>query len=138
MNIRRLTQAVALAIALGATGLPAFAQRVIVVPQGATVVTIETWANDTAVRYDGRIPRYVYLEEMGRRYDADGNRLETRERYLNDWRNRWDARDPSGRGLTPVEVSRLTRNVDSGTSGLPVSGTGVQPGNMGPANSKGQ
>lgn len=132
MNIGRLTQAVAVAIALGTTGLPAFAQ-------GANpTVTIQVWADDTAGRYDGRIPRNVYLEEMGRRYDADGNRVVTREIYLNDWRNRWDAMDPSGRGLTPAEVSRLTGKVDSGTSGMPMSGTGVQPGNMGPANSKGQ
>ena len=132
MNIGRLTQAVAVTIALATTGLPAFAQ-------GATpTVTIQVWADDTAGRYDGRIPRNVYLEEMGRRYDADGNRVVTREIYLNDWRNRWDAMDPSGRGLTPAEVSRLTGKVDSGTSGMPMSGTGVQPGNMGPANSKGQ
>jgi hypothetical protein len=32
----------------------------------------------------------------------------------------------------------LTHNVDSSTSGIPRSGAGVQPGNMGPANSKGQ
>jgi hypothetical protein len=132
MNIGRLTQAVAVAIALGTTGLPAFAQS------ATPTVTIQVWADDTAGRYDGRIPRHIYIEEMGRRYDADGNRVVTREIYLNDWRNRWDAMDPSGRGLTPAEVSRLTGKVDSGTSGMPMSGTGVQPGNMGPANSKGQ
>jgi hypothetical protein len=137
MEIGRLTRVVALASTLAATPLPAFSQSTIVIP-GATVVTIETWADETAARYDGRIPRHVYLDEMGRRYDADGNRLGTRESYLNDWRNRWDAMDPSGRGLTPAEVSRMTGHVDSGTSGLPMSGSGVQAGNMGPANSKGQ
>jgi len=102
------------------------------------VVTVEVWANDTAPQYNGRIPRTVYMQEMGRRYDADGNRVVARDVYLNDWGNRWDAVDPSGRGLSPAEVSALTHNVDSTTSGMPRSGTGVQPGNMGPSNSKGQ
>jgi Tfp pilus assembly protein FimT len=129
MNIRLL--AVALSAALLVSGAPAVAQ-------GTKVVTIEVWANDTAARYDGRIPRTVYLEEMSRRYDADGNRVVTREVYLNDWNTRWATMDPYGRGLSPAEVSQLTHNVDSNTSGIPRSGSGVQPGNMGPANSKGQ
>ncbi|HEY2817890.1 MAG TPA: hypothetical protein VGK44_12265 [Casimicrobiaceae bacterium] len=129
MNIRLL--AIAMAGALLASAAPAMADA-------TKVGTIEIWANDTATQYNGRIPRTVYLQEMGRRYDADGNRVVTRDAYLNDWGNRWDAIDPSGRGLSPAEVSNLTHNVDSTTSGMPRSGTGVQPGNMGPSNSKGQ
>jgi len=129
MNIRQL--AIALAGTLVMAGAPAMAGT-------SKVVTIEVWANDTATQYNGRIPRTVYLQEMGRRYDADGNRVVTRDVYLSDWGIRWDAIDPNGRGLSPAEVSALTHNVDSTTSGMPRSGTGVQPGNMGPANSKGQ
>ena len=129
MNIRLL--AIALAGAALTSGAPVMAD-------GNKVVTVEVWANNTAPQYNGRIPRSVYMQEMGRRYDADGNRVVTREVYLNDWGHRWDAVDPSGRGLSPAEVSALTHNVDSTTSGIPRSGTGVQPGNMGPANSKGQ
>jgi len=129
MNIKLLPAA--LAAALLVSGAPAFAQS-------TKVITIEVWADDTASHYEGRIPRTVYLEEMGRRYDADGNRVVTREVYLNDWRSRWDTMDPYGRGLSPAEVSNLTHNVDSTTSGIPRSGAGAQPGNMGPANSKGQ
>ena len=129
MNIRLL--ALALAGSIWAAGAPVTAEN-------TKVITIEVWAADTAPRYEGRIPRTVYLEEMGRRYDADGNRVVTREVYLNDWRSRWDTMDPYGRGLSPAEVSNLTHNVDSTTSGIPRSGAGAQPGNMGPANSKGQ
>ena len=129
MNVKLLTTALAAALLI--SGAPATAES-------TKVITIEVWANDTAARYDGRIPRTVYLEEMGRRYDADGNRVVTREVYLNDWNNRWATMDPYGRGLSPAEVSQLTHNVDSTTSGIPRSGAGAQPGNMGPANSKGQ
>ena len=129
MNIKLLTGALAAALLI--SGAPATAES-------TKVITIEVWANDTAARYDGRIPRTVYLEEMGRRYDADGNRVVTREVYLNDWNNRWATMDPYGRGLSPAEVSQLTHNVDSTTSGIPRSGAGAQPGNMVPANSKGQ
>jgi hypothetical protein len=40
--------------------------------------------------------------------------------------------------MSPAEVSNLTHNVDSTTSGVPWNGSGAQAGNMGPANSKGQ
>jgi hypothetical protein len=130
MNIKLL--AVGLAAAFLATGAPGIAQ-------GTRVITIEeVWVPDTAVRYDGRVHHYVYLDATGRRWDADGNRIVSRDVYVNDWRSRWDAFDPEGRGLSPAEVSQLTHNVDSSTSGLPMSGAGAQPGNMGPANSKGQ
>ena len=38
---------------------------------------------------------------------------------------------------TPAEVSELTGNVDS-SAGPALEGSGVQPGNMGPGNAKGQ
>jgi hypothetical protein len=147
MNIRRLS--IVLAGALLVSGAPALARD-------SKVATIEVWTNDTATQYTttspqvvyvGQTPRVVYFEQTPRvvyvegatrRYDADGNRVYTRDVYLNDWSNRSDAWDPSGRGMSPAEVSNLTHNVDSTTSGLPRSGAGVQPGNMGPANSKGQ
>ena len=98
----------------------------------------EGWANDTAIRYNGRIPRDVYIDEMGRRWESDANRRGTRDVYLNDLRGRWSQADRDNRGLTPAEISQMTGKVDSSTSGIPMSGSGVQPGNMGPANSKGQ
>ena len=39
---------------------------------------------------------------------------------------------------TPADTSRATGRVDSDTPGAPFSGSGVQAGNMGPGNSKGQ
>jgi hypothetical protein len=132
MNIKRLTQAIAFATVLGAAGaMPAYAES-------TNSVTFEGWANDTAPHYNGRIPRDVYVDEMGRRWDSDANHRGTRDVYMTDLRGRWQKVDPDNRGLTPVEISRMTGKVDSSTSGMPMSGAGVQPGNMGPANSKGQ
>ena len=132
MRIKRLTQAVAFATVLGAAGaMPAYAES-------TNSVTFEGWANDTAVRYDGRIPRDIYLDEMGRRWDADAGHRGTRDLYLIELRSRWDLADRNNSGLTPAEISRMTGNVDSSTAGMPKSGAGAQAGNMGPANSKGQ
>jgi len=39
--------------------------------------------------------------------------------------------------LTPAEVSRIYGNVDSAAQ-APLTGSGVQAGNMGPGNSKGK
>ena len=130
MNIKLLT--VALAAALLASGAPAVAQGTRV------IIEEEVWVPDTVIRYDTRVPRYTYIDATGRYWDADGNRIVSRDVYVNDWRSRRDAFDPAGRGMSPAEVSNLTHSVDSSTSGLPMSGAGAQPGNMGPANSKGQ
>ncbi|HVO87622.1 MAG TPA: hypothetical protein VMV45_03695 [Casimicrobiaceae bacterium] len=73
------------------------------------------WATDYAGRNRGRVSRKAYMDEMERR---------------------WDAADRSRQGLTPAEVSRLYGNVDSAAP-PPRTGSGVQPGNMGPGNSKG-
>lgn len=159
MNIRLLSAV--LAGGLLASGTPALAHD-------QKVATIEVWANGTApsstytyaspsatytytatatpqvvtttpqVVYVESTPQVVYLEGTTRHYDADGNRIYTTEVYSNDWLDRSDAYDPSGRGMSPAEVSNLTHNVDSTTSGIPWNGSGAQPGNMGPANSKGQ
>ena len=45
--------------------------------------------------------------------------------------------DANRGGLSPAEASRLTGRVDSNAP-APLSGSGVQPGNMGPGNSKGK
>ena len=76
----------------------------------------DSWATDYAARNNGRISRKAYLDEMGRR---------------------WDAMDRSQQGLTPADVSRLTGHVDSNAA-APRTGSGVQAGNMGPGNQKGQ
>jgi len=77
---------------------------------------LDLWMQDYSVRNNGRISREAYLDEMGRR---------------------WDAMDANRGGLSPAEVSRLTGRVDSNAP-APLTGTGVQPGNMGPGNSKGK
>ena len=83
---------------------------------GERDVDMSGWANDYATRNHGRISRRAYMDEMGRR---------------------WDEVDSNGQGLTPADVSRLTGRVDS-SAPPPLSGSGVQAGNMGPGNSKGK
>jgi hypothetical protein len=61
----------------------------------------------------------------------------TQEDYLREAARRWDASDIDHLGLTPAEMSALTGHVDSNAL-APIDGTGVQPGNMGPGNSRGQ
>jgi hypothetical protein len=132
MTIRNAIHIAAFAAAVSVAGtIPAMAES-------TNSTTFEGWANQTAPRYQGHIPRDIYLDEMGRRWDADPNRSGTRELYLNRLRAQWDSMDPNNRGLTPAEISRMSGNVDSTASSLPKSGSGVQPGNMGPSNSKGQ
>src|ERR1700682_6717708 len=98
MRIKRLTQAVAFATVLGAAGaMPAYAES-------TNSVTFEGWANDTAVRYNGRIPRDIYLDEMGRRWDADAGHRGTRELYLIELRGRWDGSGRGTSGLTRGEM----------------------------------
>ena len=99
--------------------------------------TVQTWADDAAALNGGVIKEDAYLDEMGRRWDANPNHNGTRGLYLDDLRARWEAVDPSNQGLTPAEVSELTGNVDS-SAGPTLEGGGVQPGNMGPGNAKGQ
>jgi len=77
---------------------------------------LDLWMQDYSLRNDGRISREAYLDEMGRR---------------------WDAMDANRSGLAPADVSRLTGRVDSNAL-VPLTGSGVQPGNMGPGNSKGK
>lgn len=124
------TAALAAALYLGGT-LPATAEN-------TNSTTFEGWAIQTAPQYQGRIPRDVYLDEMGRRWDSDSHRSGTRELYLNQLRSQWDTMDPNNQGLTPAEISRMTGKVDSNTSAVPKTGSGAQAGNMGPSNSKGQ
>ena len=82
----------------------------------ATQDDLDAWMRDNATRNDGRITRQMYMDEMGRR---------------------WDAMDQNRQGLSPADVSRMTGRVDSNAQ-APLSGSGVQAGNMGPGNSKGK
>ncbi|HEY3180934.1 MAG TPA: hypothetical protein VGL25_18890 [Casimicrobiaceae bacterium] len=100
-------------------------------------VTIQRSTDNTAIQSAGVIREDAFLDEMGRRWDADPNHTGSRSLYLESMRARWEARDPDNRGLSPAEVSELTGNVDT-SAGPTISGTGVQPGNMGPGNAKGQ
>ena len=132
MKITRLSHAMAVAalVATAATA-PAFAES-------SNSQTFEGWANETATANNGRISRDVYMNEMGRRWDADTRHTGTRDAYMGDLGTRWERADTEKRGLTPVEISRMTGKVDSSTAGVPKTGSGVQPGNMGPSSSKGQ
>lgn len=138
MNSIRWMKTVAIAAALAAAPVAAVAQTTVQTRPatdqgyGATVGgsvsgspsarvpapqdDLDLWMQDYSVRNDGRISREAYLDEMGRR---------------------WDAMDANRGGLSPAEVSRLTGRVDSNAPS-PLSGSGVQPGNMGPGNSKGK
>ena len=70
--------------------------------------TIRSWAQDTAAQNGGVIREDAYLDEMGRRWDANPDRTGMRGVYLDDLRARWEAADRSGQGLTPAEVSEMT------------------------------
>ena len=130
MTIGKLIRVVAVASILSAgAAAPAWS--------GGTSVTIQGWAEQTAAQNGGVIREDAYVDEMGRRWDADPNRTGSRGLYLQDMRARWEAQDPSNQGLSPAEVSELTGNVDT-SAGPTLSGTGVQPGNMGRGNAKGQ
>lgn len=61
----------------------------------------------------------------------------THQVYVNDLGQRFVAVGTAERGLTPEEASHIYGNVDS-AAGPTLTGTGVQPGNMGPGNAKGQ
>jgi hypothetical protein len=133
MNIRKLAQAMALSSIVGVTTIvPAYAA------DGDKMQSFDTWANQTATQYGGRIPRQVYIDEMGRRWEMDPNRYGTRAMYIDQMGRRWDLVDVDGRGLTPSDASRLTGNVDTSALGPPLTGSDVQPGNMGPGSTKAQ
>jgi hypothetical protein len=130
MTIGKSLPVIAIASILGAAAAaPAWS--------GGTRVTIQSWADHTATQNNGVIREDAYLDEMGRRWDADPNHTGSRSLYLQGMRARWEAVDPSNRGLSPAQVSELMGNVDA-SAGPTISGTGVQPGNMGPGNAKGQ
>ena len=72
-----------------------------------------------------------------REYSGRNNGRITRDAYLNEMGRRWDAMDSNRQGLAPADVSRITGSVDSNAQ-APLTGSGVQAGNMGPGNSKGK
>jgi len=82
-------------------------------------------------------PAYDDLDAWVDRYSLSHGGYVTREDYLREMARRWDAADIDGQGLTPADMSRLTGRVDTNAL-APLSGTGVQPGNMGPGNSRGE
>ena len=130
MTKGKLVRVIAVASILGAgVAAPAWS--------GGTRVNIQSWADQTAVQNGGVIREDAYLDEMGRRWDANPNHTGSRSLYLQDMRARWEAVDPSNQGLSPAQVSELTGNVDK-SAGPTISATGVQPGNMRPGNAKGQ
>jgi len=132
--MKRMMRSAAIAMAMCGVGIPAaYAETILQTyesaPSGSTIV-IE------------RSPRSVYLDEMGRPYVEVTTpavpTLIVAPVAVEVVSDRWDGVTHDDRGMTPAEISHLTGKVDSSTAGLPKSGAGVQPGNMGPANSKGQ
>ena len=131
MKFAKLAGVVAFSTLVGVAAVPAFAA------DGDKMQSFDQWATSAAGQYQGRIPRQVYIDEMGRRWDANPNRAGTRTTYLDDLGRRYDQADVNRQGLTPAEASRLSGNVDS-SAGPARSGTGAQPGNMGPGSMKAQ
>ena len=130
MTIGKLLGVIAVASIVGAgAAAPAWSH--------GTSATIQSWAQDTAAQNGGVIREQAYLDEMGRRWDADPNHRGSRSAYLDRERARWEALDSDNHGLTPAQVSELTGKVDT-SAGPALSGSGVQAGNMGPGNAKGQ
>jgi len=78
--------------------------------------SFDRWAADYSTQHNGRISRQAYMDEVSRR---------------------WNTMDHDQRGLTPAQVSEMTGHVDSNAQ-APLTGTGAQPGNMGPGNSRGK
>ena len=127
------------AVAASLASLAALAGTAAAAPvQVIDSVTFGDWPHDTVVYYPARTPGDVYLDEMGRPLEGADRVLPARAQYLDELRARWELIDRRDEGMTPAEISRITGKVDSSTGGMPKSGAGVQPGNMGPANSKGQ
>ena len=108
MNIKGLTHAVAFAATVGiAAAAPAFAES-------TNSQTFQGWANDTAVQYNGRIPRDVYMNEMGRRWDTDANHRGTRDAYVKDLGSRWEKADRDNRRAPPRFLSGLVGTPSGG------------------------
>ena len=82
-------------------------------------------------------PAYDDLDAWVDRYALTHGGYITREDYLREMARRWDASDIDNLGLTPAEMSHLTGHVDTNAL-APLSGSGAQPGNMGPGNSRGK
>lgn len=146
MRIRNWMRAIAVASLVGAGAVtPAWAGGGTVqsYDNGAATIqsndsgTMQSWADDTAATNGGLVKEEDFLDEMGRRFDANPEHTGMRSVYLDDLRARWEAVDPGNQGLTPAQVSELTGNVDSSAEPS-LSGSDVQPGNMGPGNMKGQ
>src|SRR6266550_7615949 len=84
MTIGKLIRVVAVASILSAgAAAPAWS--------GGTSVTIQSWAEQTATQNGGVIREDAYVDEMGRRWDADPNHTGSRGLYLQDMRARWEA-----------------------------------------------
>src|SRR6185436_20348721 len=119
MRLKQAVVAVTLAASVGGVAVPSLAES-------TNSATFEGWANSTATQHNGRIPRDAYLNEMGRRWDMTPNHQGSRDAYLSDLRTRWNQVDRDNRGLTPAEVGRFSGSVDSSTSVVPKTGSGVQ------------
>src|SRR4029453_7976435 len=125
-------------LALPTCGIPAsaYADNTFVRRDGTVVQTFEP-ATKQAVVVVERSPRAVYLDEWGHPYveSASPSIVVIPAEIGSD---RWGLTAHDDGGMTPADVSRISGKVDSSTAGMPMSGSGAQPGNMGPANAKGQ
>jgi hypothetical protein len=77
-----------------------------------------TWMSDYASQHNGHITRQEFLSQMG---------------------NRWDRLDAEHQGyLTPVQVQEILIITPAESSAPARTGSDVQPGDMGPSNSRGK
>ena len=133
---KRIMQCTLIALATCGIGAGAYADETFVRSNGTVIRTFEP-ATKQAVVVVERSPRTVYLDEWGHPYveSTSPSIVVVPTEIGND---RWAITTHDDGGMTPADVSHITGKVDSSTSGMPMSGSGVQPGNMGPANAKGQ
>ena len=119
MKMNKLAVAVSVAVLGAMVTVPSFAQTTMPKDSGmgmssdamsGTYRPSDSWMNDSAARNNGRITRQMYLDEMGRNWDADTNHRGTREAYLTDSGLRWDGMDAGNKGLTPTEMGRMMKN----------------------------
>ena len=132
----RTMQRTLLAIALCGVGAGAYADTSVLRTNGTVIQTFEPATKQTVVVVE-RSPRTVYLDELGYPY-AEPTTASIIVVPAEVGSDRWSATLHDDGGMTPADISRITGRVDSSTAGMPMSGSGVQPGNMGPANAKGQ
>ena len=152
MSARRWMQIAAVASAMGSTGTAMAADAAHTVGQGQTNpnAAVETPQGDTVTapqsvggseRMDNTNPA-APLDTWMSDYAAAHNGRITRDEFLNQMGQRWDAADAQHRGyLTPDEIDNVFPAHPGNspeTASPPRTGSDVEPGNMGLGSVKSQ